>query len=463
MVMYLSGMRIHLIAIGGSAMHNIALALHANGHHVSGSDDEIYDPARTRLANAGLLPVQEGWFPDSITSDIDAVILGMHARADNPEIHRAQELGIKIYSYPEFVYEHAKHKTRIVIAGSHGKTTTTSMIMHVLKAQGVAFDYLVGAQIPGFDLMVQFSDASLMVIEGDEYLSSCLDRRPKFLHYRPHIAVLTGISWDHINVFPEFDDYVLQFKLFLESMMVGAKLYYYAHDETIQSLMGQLPEHVDGEAYGVIEGADERHFGSIKSGDQTVELQIFGKHNLENMAAAALVCAAVGVTKEAFIEAIQSFQGASKRLQIFLSEPNGAVIFDFAHAPSKLKASLQAVKLQYAPLKTRGVFELHTFSSLNLQFLKEYAFSMREADEAIVCLDQHTLDMKRMPRLSIENIKSAFKQDQLLVFTDRVSLEEHLNQMEWDGYCTIFMSSGTFMGIPIKQIAQDRISPVGHL
>jgi UDP-N-acetylmuramate: L-alanyl-gamma-D-glutamyl-meso-diaminopimelate ligase len=461
--MYLSGMRIHLIAIGGSAMHNIALALHTNGHHVSGSDDEIYDPARSRLAGAGLLPAEEGWFPESITADMDAIILGMHARADNPEIFRAQQLGIKIYSYPEFVYEHAKDKTRIVIAGSHGKTTTTSMVMHVLKHHGVAFDYLVGAQIPGFDLMVQFSDAPIMVIEGDEYLSSCLDRRPKFLHYHPNIAVLTGISWDHINVFPEFEDYVAQFKLFLDSLADGAQLYYYQQDETIQSLVKQLPEHVSGSPYGVIDGADERHFGSIQSEGKTIELQVFGRHNLENMQAAAMVCAAVGISRELFLEAIQTFQGASKRLQIFLSEPQGAVVFDFAHAPSKLKASLQAVKLQYAPLKIRGIFELHTFSSLNQQFLKEYAFSMREADEAIVCLDQHTLDMKQMPRLSEQSIRESFKQDQLIVFTDKISLENYLREMTWDGYCTIFMSSGTFMGIPVKQIAQDRISPVGHL
>ena len=198
-------MNVHLIAIGGSAMHNMAIAMHKKGFNVTGSDDEIFEPSKTRLAKLNLLPAKEGWDTNNIHKGIDAVILGMHARADNPELLKAQELGLKIYSYPEYIYEQTKDKTRIVIGGSHGKTSITAMILHVLNYHKVDCDYMVGAQLDGFDTMVKLTkEAKIAVIEGDEYLSSPIDRRPKFHLYKPNIAILSGIAWDHINVFPTF-------------------------------------------------------------------------------------------------------------------------------------------------------------------------------------------------------------------------------------------------------------------
>lgn len=450
-------MRIHLIAIGGSAMHNIALALKANGHDVTGSDDEIYDPARTRLEEAGLLPDDIGWDTERIHTSIDLVILGMHARSDNPELARALELGVKVYSYPEFVYEMARDKQRVVIAGSHGKTTTTSMIMHVLKETGADFDYLVGAQIPGFEHTARFSDAPLMVIEGDEYLSSCLDRRPKFLHYRANIAVLTGIAWDHINVFPEFETYKDQFRQFIESMDKQGQLFYYAHDSDIADIMLTADAPVGSSPYSVFPDADERHYGSVLVDGEWVELEMFGRHNLENMNAAFCVCASMGVSKRAFIDAIKTFSGASRRLQKFIDHDQACVFFDFAHAPSKVKASIQAVKLQYHHLGIRALLELHTFSSLNKAFLQEYAYTMREADEAIVFYDEHTLAMKRMPALGEKYVREAFMHDNLKVFTQKDELQAYLEDVDWGGYCSLFMSSGNFMKIPVKQIATKKI------
>lgn len=453
-------MRIHLIAIGGSAMHNIALALQSVGHEVSGSDDEIYEPARSRLADHGLLPTEIGWHPDTISDDIDCIILGMHARSDNPELARALELGLKVYSYPEFLYEFAKDKKRIVIGGSHGKTSTTSMIMHVLKKLDYSFDYLVGAQIPGFEQMVRFSDAPIMVIEGDEYLSSCLDRRPKFLHYKPHIAVLTGISWDHINVFPEFKEYKHQFQLFGDSLEENAHLIYFENDEHIQDIVTKLRPDIQRVSYGVFPGADPRHFSSILHEGVTYELGMFGKHNLENMHAAMLVCKQLGVSIDDFLRTMADFKGAAKRLQQFVKEDDCTVFFDFAHAPSKVKASLQAVKLQFPHLKIRGVFELHTFSSLNKTFLKEYEFAMKEADEAIVFYDQHTLEMKRMDELQKDYILKSFRHDNMKVFTQANELEKYLNESPWRGFCTLFMSSGNFMNLPLKQMAVEKTKPM---
>jgi len=436
-------------------MHNIALALHSLGHKVTGSDDEIYDPAKSRLEGAGLLPDRIGWDTNRISQEIDFIILGMHARSDNPELIAALELGVKVYSYPEYLYEFSKDKKRIVIGGSHGKTSTTSMIMHVLKKLSYDFDYMVGAQIPGFDLMVRFSDSELMIIEGDEYLSSCLDRRPKFLHYKPHLAVLTGISWDHINVFPEFEDYVRQFKLFIDSLELGGTLYYYEDDAQIREIVRGSSSDTHRIPYGVFPGSLEKHFDGVMYNEKRVELQIFGRHNLENMNAAWLICKELGVEMSDFLEAMQDFKGAAKRLQQFIKEDDCTVFFDFAHAPSKVKATLQAVKLQFPHFKIRGVFELHTFSSLNKTFLSEYEFSMQEADEAIVFYDQHTLEMKRMASLTDEYIRKSFNHSNLLVFNNAADLEQHLREVSWKGYCNLFMSSGNFRGIPLKEMATE--------
>lgn len=438
-------------------MHNIALALKDIGHDITGSDDEIYDPARSRLSDAGLLPDKIGWDTKRITTEIDLVILGMHALADNPELAKAMELGIKVYSYPEFVYEMARDKRRVVIAGSHGKTTTTSMIMHVLRKTGIDFDYLVGAQIPGFDHTTRFSDAPVMVIEGDEYLSSCLDKRPKFLHYHANVAVLTGIAWDHINVFPEFDMYKAQFRQFVERMDRDGQLFYYAHDADIEDIMASADAPVNVQPYGVFPGADEKHYTAVTLNGKRIDLEMFGRHNLENMHAALLVCQTFGITKEDFVEAVRDFPGASRRLQRYIDQSDSSVFFDFAHAPSKVKASIQAVKLHYSHLKIRAVLELHTFSSLNKDFLLEYEHSMRESDEAIVFYDEHTLSMKKMPALGDKYVQQAFNHDHLLVFTNKEDLRQYLENADWKGYCTLFMSSGNFMQLPLKQIAADKI------
>lgn len=451
-------MRIHLIAIGGSAMHNLALALQSIGHEVSGSDDEIYDPALSRLKNAGLLPEPMGWSADRITSDIEAIILGMHARKDNPELARALELGLKVYSYPEFIFEQAKDKKRIVIAGSHGKTSTTSMIMHVLKKAERDFDYLVGAQLEGFDMMVRLSSAPIMIIEGDEYLSSCIDPRPKFLHYKPDIAVLTGISWDHINVFPEFSNYLDQFRGFLDHLNSNAQLFYYQNDENILDLINERERSIKLEAYNVLNGTDLQHYSHIVHEGNKVNLPFFGKHNMENMHAAYLVCESLGISLEEFLQHIQSFTGASKRLQPFIVQNNAAVFVDFAHAPSKVKASVQAVKMQFSDMKIRAIFELHTFSSLNKQFLQEYRHSLKDADEAIIFYDAHTIEMKRMEALDKSLVSSSFDHPNLQVFDNKEPLAKALEEAEFQGFCTVFMSSGNFRGIDFKGMAEEKLS-----
>lgn len=451
-------MRIHLIAIGGSAMHNLALALQSIGHEVSGSDDEIYDPALSRLKTAGLLPEPMGWSADRIASDIDAVILGMHARKDNPELAKAQELGLKVYSYPEFIFEQAKDKKRIVIAGSHGKTSTTSMIMHVLKKAALDFDYLVGAQLEGFDMMVRLSDAPIMIIEGDEYLSSCIDPRPKFLHYKPDIAVLTGISWDHINVFPEFSNYLEQFSGFLDHLNKNAQLFYYQNDENIINLINEKERGIILQSYNVLQGTDLQHFSHIINDGKKVNLPFFGKHNMENMHAAFLVCESLGITLDEFLLHIQSFTGASKRLQPFIVQENAAVFLDFAHAPSKVRASVQAVRMQFSDMKIRAIFELHTFSSLNKQFLQEYRHSLRDADEAFVFFDAHTIEMKRMEALDKSLVSNSFDHPDLSVFDNKDAFEKALKGSDFQGYCTVFMSSGNFRGIDFKGIAEGKLS-----
>ncbi len=448
-------MRIHLIAIGGAAMHNIAISLQINHHTVSGSDDEIYNPARDRLARFGLLPAEMGWFPDSITPDIDIIILGMHARADNPELQKARKLGLRILSYPAFVYQQAQSKRRLVVAGSHGKTTTTSMILHVLKHCRHPFDYLVGAQLDGFDHMVQFSDAPLMVIEGDEYLSSAIDRRPKFLHYRPQIAILTGIAWDHINVFPTFEEYKEQFSAFIKSLPHGALLIYYQHDPHIVEILKDLDKAIQTQAYEAF------HFEVVEgqcllfddAGD-AIPLQVFGKHNLENLKAAYLACQAVGITKEAFFQAIPSFQGAAKRLQLLHKTSSSAVYQDFAHAPSKVKATVEALRQQYPDRQLVACLELHTFSSLSSHFLNEYRHSLDAADAALVYFSEHTLRMKRLPPLSKQEIKSAFDHPALQVFTERVEVEAFIDSKRREDCNLLLMSSGTFGGLDLRALAQ---------
>lgn len=447
-------MQIHLIAIGGAVMHNMALALHHNGHIVTGSDDQVYEPSRSRLNAAGLLPTKMGWHPERITKNLDAVILGMHARPENPELKRAQDLGISIYSFPEFIYEHSKNKTRIVVAGSHGKTTTTAMIMHILRYAQIEFDYMVGAQLEGFERMVQFSDAPYMILEGDEYLSSPIDRRPKFVHYRPHLAILTGIAWDHMNVFPTFENYVGQFELLLEVFEEGGKLFYYEQDEHIQNLVKNNQTTVKCIPYDKFDNEIKAQQTFLKRANQAdVPLQIFGDHNLSNLLAAFHVCREIGIAEDVFYQAVQSFAGAAKRLEKLYETDNFAAWKDFAHAPSKAKATINAVKSQYTNRKLVACLELHTFSSLSKDFLPQYSGTMAAADIACVYYSEHTLKMKKLPPVTPEDIRDNFGGEDLKVFTCEKALKAFLKNQTWKDSNLLFMSSGTFNGLDLKGLA----------
>ena len=446
-------MRIHLIAIGGSAMHNIALALYYNHHTVSGSDDEVYNPARDRLAAQGLLPEKMGWDPDRITKDLDLVILGMHARPDNPELIRAKALNIPIYSYPAYVYEQAKKQKRVVIAGSHGKTTTTSMVMHVLKYHQKDFDYLVGAQLDGFETMARFSDAPVTVIEGDEYLSSPIDRRPKFLHYLPDLAVITGIAWDHINVFPDFKDYKKQFLLLAQSMPASGKLFYFQNDPHLPKLMADNSIKCEVIPYQGFEFfVKNNKTVLLDENGKKIPLKIFGAHNLQNLQAAYFLCKGLGISSSNFFNAIKSFKGAAKRLD-FLCKTKTAVAYkDFAHAPSKVKATTEAMQAQYPKRKLIACVELHTFSSLNKKFLPHYKNALQAADRAFVYYSEHTLKMKKLPKIKPADIQKAFNHPNLTVIQNDFSkLENALKRFSWKEQNLLLMTSGNFGGWDMKK------------
>ncbi len=453
-------MKIHLIAIGGAAMHNLALALHENGHQVTGSDDEIYNPARERLAEKGLLPTEMGWHESRITPDLEVIILGMHARKDNPELLKAQQLGLKIRSYPEFIYQHSKHKKRLVVAGSHGKTTTTSMIMHVLRETGRDFDYLVGALLEGFETMVRLSDAPIMVIEGDEYLSSPLDLVPKMHHYHPQIAIITGVAWDHINVFPTFENYVAQFHIFAQQIeneqLTEGCLIYDEQDNELKKIAETL-FYCRKKPYRSFDSVVKDGKTTLIFEERKVPLKIFGAHNLANLRAAHLACRELGVTDEEFFDSIQSFAGAAKRLQTLAETPESVAFLDFAHAPSKLKATVAAVKAQFSARKLVACFELHTFSSLNKAFLQEYRHALAAADEAVVFFNEHTLKMKKMPPLSREEVAAAFAHPNLKIFTDNQDFIAFLAAQNFEQCNLLLMSSGTFNGLNLKALAQKML------
>jgi UDP-N-acetylmuramate: L-alanyl-gamma-D-glutamyl-meso-diaminopimelate ligase len=451
-------MKIHLIATGGAAMHNLALALHQNGHQITGSDDEIYNPAKERLAAAGILPLEMGWFPNKITADLDFIILGMHARKDNPELLKAQEMGLKIYSYPEFIYQHAKDKKRVVIAGSHGKTTTTSMIMHVLAYFKKDFDYLVGAQLEGFNRMVKLSDAPVMIIEGDEYLSSPIDLVPKIHHYKPDIAIITGIAWDHMNVFPTYQNYVEQFDIFIKTIKhPNGQLFYFKNDTDLSVISEKAAcEKQAYEAFNHLVKNNKTYL--ITENSEEIPLSVFGEHNLANMKAAYLACMEIGISSAEFYEAIQSFKGAAKRLQTLCETSNSIAYLDFAHAPSKVKATTAAVKSQYKDRKLIACLELHTYSSLNKSFLPQYQGTMDEADVAVVFFNEHTLAMKKMPPLSIEEVKSFFGNPELLVFTDNALFTDFLKMQNFSNQNLLLMTSGTFMGLDLKVMAEGLLT-----
>ena len=461
-------------------MHNLAIALCQKGITVTGSDDEIFDPARGRLEKYGLLPAEEGWHPERITKDLDAVVLGMHARIDNPELLRAQELGLKIYSYPEYLYEQSKDKLRIVIGGSHGKTTTTAMILHVLAHCGIEADYMVGAQLKGFEVMVRLSHtAKVMVIEGDEYLTSPIDRRPKFHLYHPNVGIITGIEWDHINVFPTFDIYREQFSKFIDLIepidgIEGTLIYCDEDAEVhrvavenkrtdIQKLPYVCPEHRVENGVTYLLGTQASRLQAAGTAAHPVPLQVFGHHNLLNLTAARLACRQVGVTDEQFDEAISSFEGASKRLELVKKNDSCAVYKDFAHAPSKLRATIHAMREQYPDRRLVACMELHTFSSLTQEFLQQYAHSMDEADVRYVYFSQHALQLKKLPPLDPEEVRRAFAPQgrgpqhggDVEVFTDSAAMVAKVKAMEWQRANLLMMSSGNFDGIDFNQLADE--------
>ncbi|WP_375434027.1 UDP-N-acetylmuramate--L-alanine ligase [uncultured Hymenobacter sp.] len=452
--------RLHLTAVGGSIMHNLALALHQRGAHVTGSDDEIFEPAKSRLQAAGLLPTAEGWFPEKITADLDAVIIGMHARADNPELLRAQELGLRVYSFPEFIYEASKDKQRVVIGGSHGKTSITSLILHVLRYHGRKFDYAVGAQLEGFDLMVQLTeDAPIIIIEGDEYLSSPIDRRPKFHLYQHHIGVISGISWDHINVFATEEIYREQFKIFAEMTPKAGTLIYDQDDEQVQLVTVPSSPDVEYIGYGPHEHVikDGKTF-LLNKKDEKVPVQVFGEHNLRNISAAKEVCKQLGIKGKPFYEALATFKGAARRLELVAEGDDSVVYKDFAHAPSKLKATATAFKKQFPKRRLVACLELHTFSSLNPAFLPQYAHTFDAPDVAVVYFNPHVLEHKRLPPLAPEQVAQAFNRPDLQVFTDSKQLAHYLHTQNWQDANLLMMSSGTFDGLDLKQLAAEVVS-----
>lgn len=453
-------MKIHFIAIGGSAMHNLAIALSKKGYHVTGSDDEIFEPSYSRLNNYGLLPERIGWFKDNIHEGLDSVILGMHAKADNPELLRARDLGLRIFSYPEFLYEQAKKKTRIVIGGSHGKTTITAMILHAANYHNIETDYMVGAQLEGFDVMVKLTDeAPFMVLEGDEYLSSPLDRRPKFHLYKPHISVISGIAWDHINVFPTFENYLEQFRLFIYLTEKNGKIIYCHSDEVLKNLV-QTIERTDISYYPYELPDFEIHDGTtcISSDEVKYPVQIFGRHNLLNLSAAMNVCRHLGITDGMFFKAMESFKGASNRLQLLVRSKNVVVYKDFAHAPSKLKATTSAVKEQFPERNLIACMELHTFSSLSKKFLSHYDGAMEKADYALVYYDLHALQLKRLPQIQPEEIANAFGGKNIEVFNDAKKLKERILELKRPHASFVFMSSGNFGNIDINKLASELIN-----
>lgn len=449
--------KVHFIAIGGSVMHNLAIALYQKGYQVSGSDDEIYDPAATRLQNLGLLPTEIGWFPEKITPDLDAVILGMHARKDNPELIRAQELGLKIYSYPAYIYQQSINKQRVVIAGSHGKTSITAMILHVMKAHNREFDYLVGAKIDGFDTMVKLSkNAPVIIVEGDEYPASPTDLVPKFLHYHPHIVLISGIAWDHFNIYPTWDVYVDQFEKLADSLPKSGTLIF---DET-DDMLGVIGknERLDVRAVPYEAHPHEVINGKtwlITRNSEKIPLEIFGEHNMKNISGAWAVCEELGITQEQFYTAIQSFKGAANRMEIVDKNEHTTIFKDFAHAPSKVEATTNAVKEQFPQRRLVACTELHTFSSLNKAFLGQYANKLNAADIAIVYYNPHTIEHKRLEPISPEDVQKAFERPDLKVFTDSTSLQTFLLSQSWHNTNLLMMSSGTFGGIAIKELASS--------
>jgi len=452
-------MRVHFIAIGGSAMHNLAIALHLKGFNVTGSDDEIFEPSKSRLSRHSLLPDKEGWNINNITSDLDAIIIGMHARKDNPELKRAQEMGLKIYSYPEYLYEQTKDKKRVVIGGSHGKTTTTAMVMHVLKCLEMDFDYMVGAQLDGFDTMVKLTkEAPIAVFEGDEYLSSPIDLTPKFHWYKPHIAMLTGIAWDHMNVFPTWDNYISQFTHFATSIDKKGCLIYFDEDVELLKIGQSLKSRISTHPYNTLPYTNDKGQTIIHWNEKDYPMEVFGKHNLQNMNGARLICGQLGIDDDTFFKTMQNFTGAAKRLQLLEKNAETNIYLDFAHSPSKLEATTSAMKQQFEQRELIAVMELHTFSSLNKDFLPQYKNTMDEADVAVVFFNPDVLAHKKLPQITELDVYKAFDCKDLKIMTKSSELLSFLHNQDYQGKNLLIMTSGNFSGLDIKLLAQDLIN-----
>jgi UDP-N-acetylmuramate: L-alanyl-gamma-D-glutamyl-meso-diaminopimelate ligase len=446
-------MNVHFIAIGGAAMHNLAIALHNKGYWVTGSDDEIFNPSKSRLEAKGLMPKSYGWFPEKITTNLDAVVLGMHAKADNPELLKAQKLNLKIYSYPEFLYEQSKYKTRVVIGGSHGKTTITSMILHVMQYHGKDVDYMVGAQLEGFDVMVKLTeDNDFIVLEGDEYLSSPIDRRPKFHLYKPNIALLSGIAWDHINVFPTYENYVEQFQIFVDSIVKGGSINYNEEDPEVKRVVEASENTIRKLQYRTPEYTVENGQTLLETPEGPLPIEVFGKHNLNNLAGAKWICQHMGINEDAFYEAIATFKGASKRLEKIAESITAVAYKDFAHSPSKVEATTKSVKEQYPNRNLVACLELHSYSSLNAEFLKEYKGALDAADVAVVFYSPHALEIKNLEVISKEQIAIAFERNDLVIYTNPIDFKNFLFSQDFNNKTLLLMSSGNYGGLDFEAL-----------
>lgn len=446
-------MNVHFIAIGGAAMHNLAIALHLKGYQITGSDDEIYEPSKSRLHKYGLLPEAFGWFPERITDTLDAIVLGMHAKANNPELLKAQDLGLKIYSYPEFLYEQAKSKTRVVIGGSHGKTTITSMILHVMHYHNKDVDYMVGAQLDGFEVMVKLTDDNdFIVLEGDEYLSSPIDRRPKFHLYKPNIALLSGIAWDHINVFPTYENYVEQFRIFVDSIVKGGSVNYNEEDPEVKRVVEASENTIRKLPYKTPEYFVDNGITYLQTAEGPIPIEVFGAHNLNNLAGAKWICQHMGIDEDDFYEAIATFKGASKRLEKLTETDNSVIYKDFAHSPSKVEATTKAVKEQYPDRRVLACLELHTYSSLNAQFLEEYRGALDEADEAVVFYSPHAVEIKKLQKVTQDQIANAFQRSDLKIFTKPEEFKTYLLSQDLNNKALLLMSSGNYGGLDLEEV-----------
>jgi len=436
-------------------MHNLAIALHLKGYNVTGSDDEIFEPSRSRLKEYGLLPEKWGWDTGIITKDIDTIILGMHAKPDNPELIKAHDLGIKIMSFPEYLYEQTKDKKRIVIAGSHGKTTTTSMIMHVFRVLGIKFDFMVGSQIDGFETMVGLSDeARIAVFEGDEYLTSALDKRPKFHLYMPDIAVLNGIAWDHMNVFPTFENYIEQFKIFVDKISDGGSLIYFDGDPEVKKIALASRHDIKKTAYKVHGYFQNKTGFFAATHNRVVQVKIFGEHNMQNLSAAREVCFAVGVSEDDFYESIKSFEGTSRRLQKLKETEKGLVYIDFAHSPSKVKATVEAIEARYPGRDIIACLELHSYSSLNSSFLPLYNGSLSKATAAFIYFNPHAIELKKLAHLTLDSVSKAFGTGNIKVYDDSEKMFSFLKSQSYSSPVYLFMSSGDFNGFDIGTLVE---------